>query len=91
VYISAHNGTNAVASFYTYDTKILQGGRQIEEDMSFAYELPEPQSDIEPGVRTDGAVILGKADPTEPMRVKFEWYSDNFNINAKPIVFQVSP
>ena len=59
--------------------------------MSFAYELPEPQSDIEPGVKTDGAVILGKADPSQPMRVKLEWSSDNYNITPKPIVFEVNP
>jgi hypothetical protein len=39
----------------------------------------------------DGVVTFGKVDPSQPMQVRFEWYSENFNITAHPIVFQVTP
>ncbi len=50
---------------------------------------PDIQSDLRPGVRTDGVVTFGKVDPSRPLEVRLEWYSDNYNITAHPIVFQV--
>ncbi len=39
------------------------------------------------GPVSGNATPTAATTPTEPMRVKFEWYSDNFNTDAQPIVF----
>ncbi len=91
VYVSVYNGTGAGASFSDYDAKILQGSRQFDQETTFDYEVKAPQTDLRPGVRTDGVVTFGKVDPSQPLEVRFEWYSDNYNITAHPIVFQVKP
>ncbi len=91
VYVSVYNGTGAGASFSDYDAKILQGSRQFDQETTFDYEVKAPQTDLRPGVRTDGVVTFGKVDPSQPLEVRFEWYSDNYNITAYPIVFQVKP
>jgi hypothetical protein len=58
---------------------------------SFDYEVEAPQSDLNAGVRTDGVITFGKVDPSQPLQVRFEWYSDNYNVTPKAIVFQVAP
>jgi hypothetical protein len=89
VYVSVQNGTGA--SFYDSDTKIIQGSRQFDQEYNYDYEVKEPQSDLRPGVRTDGVVTFGKVDPSQPLEVRFEWYSEDYNVTAHPIVFQVRP
>lgn len=91
VYVSVSNGTGAGASFYDYDTRILQGSRQFDQETTYDYEVKEPQSDLSARVRTDGVVTFGKVDSTEPMEVRFEWYSDNYDLTTHPIVFEVTP
>jgi hypothetical protein len=91
VYVSAYNGTGTGASFYEYSAKILQNSRQFDQETTFDYEVKAPQSELTAGVRTDGVVTFGKVDPSQPMQVRFEWYSENYNITAHPIVFQVTP
>lgn len=91
VYVSAYNGTGTGASFSTYSAKILQNSRQFDQETTFDYEVKAPQSELRPGVRTDGVLTFGKVDPSQPMQVRFEWYSENYNITAHPIVFEVTP
>ena len=90
VYVSAYNGTGTGASFYTFNANILQNSRQFDEETTFDTGK-SAQSELRPGVRTDGVLTFGKVDPSQPMQVRFEWYSENYNITAHPIVFQVTP
>jgi hypothetical protein len=91
VHVTVYNGTGMGPSFYDYDSKILQGSRQFDQEYSYDYEVKEPQSDLRPGVRTDGVVTFGKVDPSQPLEARFEWYSDNYNVTTHPIEFQVEP
>lgn len=89
VYVTAENGTGDPVSFYGFDSKIIQGTKQLDQEEPFEYDLAEPQSDLSPGVQTEGALVFGPVDPSQPFQIQFEWYSENFNITANPIVFEV--
>lgn len=91
-YVSAQNGTNTAASFYTYDAKILQGSSQVDiaEDL-YVYDLTEPQSDLAPGIQTEGVVVFGKVNSSQPFNIQFEWFSENFDVSPNPLVFEVVP
>ena len=91
VYVAAYNGTGTGASFYDFDAKILQGSQQFDQETTFDYEVEAPQSDLNAGVRTDGVITFGKADPSQPMEVRFEWSSDNYDVTTRPLVFRVEP
>jgi hypothetical protein len=82
VYVSAYNRTNSDASFYDFDAKILQGTHQLDADTPFDYSVKEVQEDLSPGVRTNGVMVFGKANPSQPLQVHFEWSSNNYNINT---------
>jgi hypothetical protein len=58
---------------------------------SYDYYDEEPQSELRPGVETEGVIPFGAVDPNAPFKIFVPWYSDNYNINPKDIVFQVSP
>jgi hypothetical protein len=91
-YVKMANNTGRGASFYTFDAKIQQGSTQVDylED-SFAYYEEEPQSELRPGVETEGVLAFESVNPDEPFELIVPWSSDNYNINARDIVFQVTP
>lgn len=91
-YVVLTNGTKRGASFYTFDAKIQQGSTQADylED-SYAYYDEEPQSELRPGVKTEGVVVFEPVDPDQPFELVVPWTSNNYNVNSKPIVFQVTP
>ena len=90
-YVKARNGTNETASLFTYDARIVQGSKQIDPNQSFEYSESEPQSDLEPGVETEGVLTFGPADPSTPFRLRVEWYSENYNLDPEPLKFEVTP
>lgn len=89
VYISAQNGTSSPASLWSYDARLVQGQTQIEPETPFEYDVPEIPSDLDPGVRAEGVLLFGSADPSQPLRLRLEWYSENYNITPEPLIFQV--
>jgi hypothetical protein len=89
--VAAYNGTSVGAYFYDSDAHIIQGSRQLDQETAFDYEVQAPQTDLGPGIRTDGITTFGKADPSKPLQVQFEWSSDNYDITPNPIVFEVTP
>lgn len=92
IYVKARNGTDQPASLFTYDARIVQGSRQIDaNEDAYEYSSLEPQSDLEPGVETEGILTFGPADPSAPLRIRLEWYSENYEINTEPVVFKVQP
>jgi hypothetical protein len=90
-YVTVYNGTGTGASFYDYESKILQGSRQFDYEYTYDYEVKAPQSDLSAGVRTDGVITFRKVEPAQPMEVRFEWYSENYDVTTHPIVFQIDP
>ena len=91
-YVKMANNTGQGASFYTFDTKIQQGSTQVDYlDDYYDYYDEEPQSEIRPGVETEGVLPFGPVDPNEPFELIVPWSSDNYNINVKDIVFQITP
>lgn len=91
-YVTITNDTGRGASFYTFDMKIQQGSRQIDylED-SFSYYDEEPQSELRPGIKTEGVIPFGPVDPDQPFEIILPWSSNNWNVNSRPVTFQINP
>jgi hypothetical protein len=91
-YVTLANNTNYGASFYTFDAQIVQGSTQVDylED-SYAYYDEEPQEELRPGVRTEGVIAFGPVDPKQPFQLRLSWSSDNYSVNTRPVVFQITP
>lgn len=91
-YVTLANNTGRGASFFTFDTNIVQGSSQIDylED-SYAYYDEEPQDTLRPGVKTQGVLAFEPVNADQPFELRIPWTSDNYNVTSRPVVFQVSP
>lgn len=91
VYVKVSNEMDDKISFYSFNAKLTVNGKQFEEEVNYDAEYPEVQSDILPGVDTEG-IIAFPAIPKEANQFKlyFEGSSDNYDIEIKPFVFEVN-
>ena len=91
VYMTVTNHTDETIYFYSFDSKLLMDNKQLEEDMGF-YEadFPEMQSDILPGVESEGIITFPPLDSdTNSMTFHAEGSSDNYDLNFEPFVFEI--
>jgi hypothetical protein len=75
-----------------YRSKIIQGSDRAGQSDPYDYHLPKPQAGLQPGEETQGVVIFGRADPSQPLQVSFAWQYGGFMADRpEPIVFGVAP
>jgi hypothetical protein len=92
VYLSARNDGTRAAKFDFYRSKIMQGSNRVGQNDPYDYNLPKPKPGLQPGEETEGVVIFGRADPSEPLQVWFAWERGGFMADKPaPLVFQVTP
>lgn len=90
VYVKAENGTTESASVYPFNIKLLVGDQQLEEDSVYDTGLPELQSELLPGVKSEGVIIYKAVDPgTKDMKIHAEASNENYDLDWKPFVFDV--
>lgn len=91
VYFTIDNKSAEKISFYSFNSKLVAGGKQLENESDYESDLAEPQSDILSGTNTSGVVIyppLGE-DITE-IQIYAEGSSDNYENTIEPFTFDVS-
>jgi hypothetical protein len=92
VYLTARNDSDKAAKFDFYSSKIIQGGDRVGQNDPFDYNLPKPKPGLQPGEETEGVVIFGHADPSQPFQVSFAWEHGGFMADRpEPLVFEVAP
>jgi hypothetical protein len=64
----------------------------VGQNDPYDYHLPKPQAGLQPGEQTEGAVIFGRADPSQPLQVSLAWeYGGIMAPRPDPLVFAVTP
>jgi hypothetical protein len=93
VYMKVKNGTNVNASFYSNSVKLIVGSNQLES----VYADPENtglkdiQSDILPGVETEGVIVYPAVDQSAgSFKLNAEASNDNYELDFQPYVFDVA-
>lgn len=90
VYISITNTMkNDKINFYTFNTKAVQGNKQFETTDNFEAGYQEPQTEILPGVTTDGILLYPVMDANSPIKIVLEGSCDNYDIDIKPFTFEI--
>lgn len=91
VYLTVTNKmSNEKINFYTFNTKIVQGGKQLGEQTDYDANYPQMESDILPGVSEDGVIAFAPVDPNgENLKISLEGSCDNYEITINPFTFQV--
>jgi hypothetical protein len=92
VYLTARNDGTKVAKLDFYGSKIIQNSNRVGQNDPYDYNLPKPQAGLQPGEQTEGAVIFGRADPSQPLQVSLAWEYGGFMApKPQPLVFAVTP
>ncbi|AYA78025.1 DUF4352 domain-containing protein [Bacillus sp. Y1] len=87
-YVTITNNTQDTISFYTFNTKLVVGNTQYEENNEFNY--PEIQSDILPGVTTEGIIVFPVIPESRELKIFAEGSSENYELDFTPFEFTIS-
>ncbi|HEY4601413.1 MAG TPA: DUF4352 domain-containing protein [Cerasibacillus sp.] len=92
VYLKITNESDATIDFYSFNAKLLAGNKQLEENMPYLETgLPELQSEILPGVETEGVIIFPAIDESEKkLTFHAEGSSENYELDYKPFTFEIN-
>lgn len=93
VYIKVQNNTQDNASFYSNSAKLIIGNQQLEEEYvdPETTGLQEIQSELLPGIITEGVIVYPAIDSNAPsLTLNAEAYSDNYELDFQPFVFDVT-
>lgn len=89
IYLSVTNNMKNKINFYTHNAKVTQDGKQYEPQDSFEANYPNMQSEILPGVKSEGIVVFPKLDEAKEAKLILEGYSDDYNIKIEPFTFDI--
>lgn len=91
LYVTVTNNSNDNISFFAHSLKLVSNGKQYEGEYDYEANLPELQSDVLPGISTSGVITFPSMDPaTTELQVHAEGYSDNYDLDIKPFVFNIT-
>jgi hypothetical protein len=91
VYVKVKNETGDKISFYSFNAKLIAGGKQLEEEMNYDANYPEVQSDILPGVEAEGIIVFpALPEGTNAFQLYFEGSSENWELDFEPFVFDIT-
>lgn len=90
VYVTAKNGSDKDMSLYSFNAKLLQGSKQIEEQDNYQADYEEVQSTLLPGMESSGILCFGPVDASADFKVYIEAHNDNYRLDFDPYQFDVS-
>ncbi|MDD3839956.1 MAG: DUF4352 domain-containing protein [Clostridia bacterium] len=89
VYIKAKNGTNEDVSLWEHSAKLIQDSKQYESEYNYEANYPELQSDLSPGIETEGIISFKPIDENiKKSKFIIEGSSDNYDIEINPFSFE---
>lgn len=94
VYMTVLNDGKENASYGMYDIRIIQDGKQIEQDDSsnspYEGNYPELSYDVTPGASTSGILVFPALDQTKDFQIVVpDVYSDNYELEFKDYTLDV--
>ncbi len=89
LYFTVENAGKATFNLYSFNTKLVQNGKQYEEETNYDADYPEIQSDLLPGVTTEGIISFPAIDPAD-FQVVVDAYSDDFDEDFEVYTFDIS-
>lgn len=89
VYIKVDNSGSDKFSLYSFNSVIIQNGKQFEQEDNYSADYPEVQTDLNVGVSTEG-IFCFPAIESANFQIILEGSSDNFDETLEPFVFDVT-
>lgn len=89
LYFTVENAGKATFNLYSFNTKLVQNGKQYEEETNYDADYPEIQSDLLPGVTTEGIISFPPIDQAD-FQIILDAYSDDFDEDFEVYTFDIS-
>ncbi len=89
VYLSVTNGGKSDFSVFSFDVKLVQKGKQYEEQPNYAARYPEIQTGLLPGVTTEGVIVFPPIAQSN-FKLVFKAYSGDPLESIAPFTFNVA-
>lgn len=89
LYFKVENAGKATFNLYSFNAKLVQNGRQYEEETNHDADYPEIQSGLLPGVTTEGIITFPAIDQAD-FQVFLEAHSDDYDEDFEAYTFDVS-
>ena len=90
LYLTIQNKSQDTISFYSFNTKLVSGNQQLEEESNYEANYPELQSDILPGVISEGIIAFPTLSESGQVKVFLEGSSVNYDLDFVPFEFDVA-
>lgn len=89
-YLKIQNDSNNKISFYSFNSVITQGSNQISESDNWDADYQEINSEILPGIISEGIVTFEPVDINGgDFKIFFEGSCDDYTLDFEPFVFEV--
>lgn len=89
LYFTVENGGKATFNFYSFNVKLVQNGKQYEEETNYDADYPDIQSDLLPGVTSEGIVAFPALEPAD-FKVVLDAHSDDYDEDFENYTFDVT-
>lgn len=90
LYITVTNNGNSKFNFYSFNAKIIQNGKQYEQQMNYYADYEEVQSNLLPGTNSSGIISFPALDATMQLQIYCDGNSDSWDEEIKDYVFEIS-
>ncbi|MEH7180519.1 LptM family lipoprotein [Neobacillus vireti] len=90
LHVSITNNSDRNISFYSFNSKIVSGNQQLETQDNYDAGYTEVQSEILPGVKSEGIVVFPKVPETGTLKIMFEGSSEKYELDFQPFQFDVT-
>lgn len=88
LYVKAVNDGAAIFNLYSFNAKIIQKGKEYEEELNWAANHPRLEPDIDPGESTEGVIFYPPIE-LESFTILIEAYSDDFGEDFEDYIFDI--
>ncbi|WP_216830349.1 DUF4352 domain-containing protein [Alkalihalobacterium elongatum] len=91
IYVSIKNESNDSISFWSHSAKVVQGGKQYDTEYNWEANYSELQSDIRPGVVSEGILSFARLDfeSNKELTLYLDGASDNWDISIEEFQFHI--
>ncbi|SFB11454.1 MULTISPECIES: DUF4352 domain-containing protein [unclassified Bacillus (in: firmicutes)] len=90
LFVDITNNSNDTISFYSFNSKLVVNDQQLETSDNYEAGYPEIQSEILPGIKTQGILTFPKVAESGSLKVYMEGSSNNYELEFQPFQFEVT-
>lgn len=89
VYLTINNNGSSSFSAYSFNSQLLQGQNQFEEESNWDADYPEIQTDLRVGASTSGIMCFPAIDHSEKFTLYIDGYSDDYDEDFEEYTFEI--